>query len=62
VMIHFCGRVLNLIALLKLRAAAALHAINADNGTYIVINSEDYIILPSYSQSPIVRVHYDLNY
>jgi hypothetical protein len=32
VMIHFCGRALNLIALLKLCAAAALHAINANKG------------------------------
>jgi hypothetical protein len=34
---------LGLIALLALCAAAALHVINADKGTYSVIN-EDYII------------------
>jgi hypothetical protein len=42
-MVHFCGLFFGLIALLKLCAAAALNVINADKGTYSVIN-EDYII------------------
>jgi hypothetical protein len=43
VMVHFCGPLFFLIALLKLCAAAALIVINADKKTYSVMN-EDYMI------------------
>jgi hypothetical protein len=35
------GRILNLIALLKLCAAAAQNVINADKGPYSVINEDN---------------------
>jgi hypothetical protein len=43
VIVHFCGLIFCLIALLKLCAAAALSAINADKGTYSSINEDNTI-------------------
>jgi hypothetical protein len=43
-MVHFCGMISGLIALLKLYAAAALSVFNADNGTYSVINGRLFVL------------------